>query len=55
MISMNIDMSEFNALIKDLGEGIEDAIRPAAQAGAHSSATSRIAGVAVTQTKELRP
>lgn len=34
MISMNIDMSEFNALIKDLGEGIEDAIRPAAQAGA---------------------
>ena len=33
-MKMNVDLSEFNELIKDLGEGIEHAIRPAAQAGA---------------------
>jgi HK97 gp10 family phage protein len=33
-VRIDVDLSELNALIKDLGEGVEQAIRPAAQAGA---------------------
>jgi hypothetical protein len=33
-VKIDVDLSGFNELIKDLGEGIEHAIRPAAQAGA---------------------
>lgn len=33
-MKIDVDLSGFNELIKDLGEGIEHAIRPAAQAGA---------------------
>lgn len=32
--TFSVDMSDFNAMLSELGEDIEDAIRPAAQAGA---------------------
>lgn len=45
---ISADFSEFNALIKDLGEGVEHAIRPSAQAGAqvlYDAAKSNVAAI----------
>lgn len=45
---INADFSEFNALIKDLGENVEHAIRPAAQAGAqvlYDTAKTNVAAI----------